>query len=99
MQNIDKDAFLLDPCVATTGFEFLCKAFAKLDIEALAKDLKKRKIFIEKNNSPFFVVIKTKLGEVSIFSNIKLIVRVSTKEEAYEVLETLLPSINKCLQG
>ena len=99
MVTLDKEAFILDPCVATSGFEFLCKAFVNLDLEALAKDLKQKKIFIEKDNSPFFVVIKTKYGEATIFSNIKIIVRVSTKDEAYEFLELLLDSINNSLQG
>ncbi len=99
MNKLTKDSFILDPCVATTGFEFLCKAPVKLDLEGLIKYLKTNNIYLEKDNSPFFLVIKTKHGEATIFNNIKIIVRVETKEEAYDFLDLLLGSMNKCLQG
>jgi hypothetical protein len=98
MNKLTKESFILDPCVATTGFEFLCKSDFKVDLDKVVKIFKKNNVFVEKDNSPFFIVVKSKYGEANIFNNIKIIVRVETKEEAYDFLEQLLESINKSLQ-
>lgn len=98
MTKLSKDSFILDPCLATPGFEFLCRENVRLDLDCLVKNLKNNNIYLEKDSSPFFLVIKSKYGEATIFNNIKIIVRVETKEEANAFLELLLDLINKCLQ-
>ncbi len=99
MKQLSKDDFILDPCVATPGFEFLCRRSTKVDLDSFVKSIKHKNIYLEKDSSPFFVIIKSKFGETTIFNNLKIIVRVSTKEEAYEILALLLESINSSLQG
>jgi hypothetical protein len=95
---LEKKDFILDPCVASVGFEFFSKKQLKLDVDLFAKKAKQNKIFVEKNNSPFFIELKTKFGLVIVYNNLKIIVRVDTKEEANKILEFLLKIINESLQ-
>jgi hypothetical protein len=51
--------------------------------------LRTKKYCIEKDNSPFLVVLKTKKGTITIFSSLKIIIRDTTQEKvAKTILQT-----------
>lgn len=92
------DSFILDSCKATPGFEFYPKKSKKVDLEKLIMVLRTKKYFIEKDNSPFLVVLKTKKGTITIFSSLKIIIRDTTQEKvAKTILTDLLKVINDFL--
>lgn len=101
MSNVSKEqltvnSFLLDSCKATPGFEFYPKINITINLEKLVMKLRGRKYFIEKDNSPFLIVIKTKKGEATIFSSLKIIIReAKDQKEATKILVDLLKTINE----
>ncbi len=94
---IEKD-FILDSCKVTPGFEFYPKRRKKIDISKLHDLLCKNKYYISKNNEPFYVHIKTKIAEVTIFSSLKIIVKDILEEDvAKKILNELLEFINQVI--
>ncbi|MDD3245161.1 MAG: hypothetical protein PHU47_03365 [Candidatus ainarchaeum sp.] len=97
-ENLTTESFLLDSCKATPGFEFFPKKNKKINLEKLVMKLRAKNYFIEKDNSPFLVMIKTKKGETTIFSSLKIIIRdVKDQKEAKKILSELLNIINETL--
>lgn len=97
-KNLSVDSFILDSCKATPGFEFYPKKSTKIDLEKLLMTLRAKNYFIEKDNSPFLVVLKTKKGTITIFSSLKIIIRDTTQEKiAKAMLTDLLKVINDYL--
>lgn len=94
-EELTINSFLLDSCKATPGYEFFPKLNIKVDLEKLVMKLRGKNYFIEKDSSPFLVVIKTKKGESTIFSSLKIIIRdVKDQKEAKKILTDLLKIIN-----
>jgi hypothetical protein len=80
----EKD-FIQDTCKATPGFEYYPK-----------KVLKENDFYISKDNSPFYVHVKKKDLEASIFSSGKIIIKNTIIEEDASVfLKLILAIINK----
>ena len=97
-KNLGVDSFILDSCKATPGFEFYPKKSTKVDLEKLLMKFRAKNYFIEKDNTPFLIILKTKKGTVTIFSSLKIIVRETTQEKvAKEILTDLLKTINEFL--
>jgi len=97
-KNLTVDSFILDSCKATPGFEFYPKRTTKIDLENLLMKLRTSNYFIEKDNSPFLIVLKTKKGTISIFSSLKIIIRDTTQEKVAKIMLTdLLKVINEHL--
>ncbi len=97
-KNLSVDSFILDSCKATPGFEFYPKKSTKIDLEKLLMTLRAKNYFVEKDNSPFLVVLKTKKGTITIFSSLKIIIRDTTQEKiAKTMLTDLLKVINDYL--
>ncbi|HOW29528.1 MAG TPA: hypothetical protein PK685_02550 [archaeon] len=97
-KNLTVDSFILDSCKATPGFEFYPKKSTKIDLEKLLMTLRAKNYFIEKDNSPFLIVLKTKKGTITIFSSLKIIIRDTTQEKvAKTMLTDLLKVINDYL--
>jgi len=98
IKEITLDQFILDPCKATPGFEFFPKFSKKIDLEKLLNKFKLKKVFIEKNSIPFFITIKHKNSEVTIFSSLKIIIRnVSEEDSAIQILKDILVIINNVI--
>lgn len=96
--KLSVDSFILDSCKATPGFEFFPKKSTKIDLEKLLMTLRTKNYYIEKDNSPFLIIIKTKKGTVTIFSSLKIIIRETTQEKvAKAILTDLLKVINDFL--
>ena len=97
-KNLSVDSFILDSCKATPGFEFYPKKSTKIDLEKLLMTLRTKNYFIEKDNTPFLIVLKTKKGTITIFSSLKIIIRDTTQEKvAKAMLTDLLKVINDYL--
>jgi len=97
-KNLSVDSFILDSCKATPGFEFYPKKSTKIDLEKLLMTLRTKNYFIEKDNTPFLIVLKTKKGTITIFSSLKIIIRDTTQEKvAKTMLTDLLKVINDYL--
>lgn len=97
-KSLSVDSFILDSCKATPGFEFFPKKTTKIDLEKLLMKLRTKNYYIEKDNSPFLIVLKTKKGTVTIFSSLKIIIRDTTQEKvAKDILTDLLKTINEFL--
>ena len=97
-KNLSVDSFILDSCKATPGFEFYPKKSTKIDLEKLLMTLRTKSYFIEKDNTPFLIVLKTKKGTITIFSSLKIIIRDTTQEKvAKTMLTDLLKVINDYL--
>lgn len=97
-KNLSIDSFILDSCKATPGFEFFPKRPIKIDLEKLLMKLRTKSYYIEKDNTPFLVVLKTKKGTITIFSSLKIIIRDTTQEKiAKDILKNLLVIINDFL--
>jgi ArsR family metal-binding transcriptional regulator len=98
-KEISVDKFILDPCKATPGFEFFPKFSKKIDLEKLLNKFKLKTFFIEKNSIPFFITIKYKDSEITIFSSLKIIIRnIAQEDKAKEYLQNILLIINDILQ-
>jgi ArsR family metal-binding transcriptional regulator len=94
-KEITIDQFILDPCKATPGFEFFPKFTKKIDLEKLLNKFKLKKIFIEKESIPFFITIKHKDSEVTIFSSLKIIIKnINEEDSATQILKFILCIIN-----
>ncbi|MFH0906411.1 MAG: hypothetical protein V1824_03675 [archaeon] len=92
---ITKDDFILDPCKATPGFEFFPKKTKKIDLSLLLTKFKEKDYFIEKDSSPFLIIIKTKIGDVTIFSSMKVIIKGTDDEaKAKKLLDEILQIIS-----
>lgn len=97
-KSLSVDSFILDSCKATPGFEFYPKKPIKIDLEKLLMKIRTRNYYIEKDNSPFLVVLKTKKGTITIFSSLKIIIRDTIQEKvAKQMLSDLLKIINDLL--
>jgi len=95
---MDLSDFILDSCKVTPGFEFYPKRNKKIDTNDLLKHLTTNGYYISKDNSPFYIHVKTKEGEMTIFSSLKIIVKDLTDEDAAKKIVTnLLIVINKAL--
>lgn len=98
-KTLTLDSFILDSCKATPGFEFFPKRSRKIDLEKLLMTLRTKNYYIEKDNSPFLIVLKTKKGTITIFSSLKIIIRDTTQEKvAKQMLSDLLKVINAFLE-
>jgi hypothetical protein len=92
------ESFILDSCKATPGFEFFPKKPTKIDLEKLLMKLRTKNYYIEKDNTPFLIILKTKKGTITIFSSLKIIIRDTTQEKvAKQILIDLLKVINDYL--
>ncbi len=88
--------FILDSCKVTPGFEFYPKRNKKIDVKDLMNYLTKNGYYISKDNSPFYIHVKIKEGEMTIFSSLKIIVKDLTDEDAAKSLvSNLLSVINR----
>jgi len=88
--------FILDSCKVTPGFEFYPKKNKKIDVKDLMSHLSTNGYYISKDNSPFYIHVKVKEGEMTIFSSLKIIVKDLTDEdEAKKIVSNLLVVINK----
>ena len=97
-KSLSVDSFILDSCKATPGFEFYPKKATKIDLEKLLMTLRAKNYFVEKDNSPFLIVLKTKKGTITIFGSLKIIIRDTTQEKiAKTMLTDLLKVINDYL--
>lgn len=97
-KSLSVDSFILDSCKATPGFEFYPKKPIKIDLEKLLMKIRTRNYYIEKDNSPFLVVLKTKKGTITIFSSLKIIIRDTIQEKvAKQMLSDLLKIVNDLL--
>lgn len=97
-KSLSVDSFILDSCKATPGFEFYPKKPIKIDLEKLLMKIRTKNYYIEKDNSPFLVVLKTKKGTITIFSSLKIIIRDTIQEKiAKQMLSDLLKIINDLL--
>ena len=97
--NLTLDSFILDSCKATPGFEFYPKKAMKVDLEKLLMTLRTGSYYIEKDNTPFLIVLKTKKCSVTIFSSLKVIIRDTNQEKvAKQTLSELLKFINEYLK-
>ncbi len=97
-KELSVNSFILDSCKATPGFEFFPKKSTKIDLEKLLMKLRTKNYYIEKDNSPFLIVLKTKKGTITIFASLKIIIRDTTQEKvAKEILTGLLKIINDFL--
>jgi hypothetical protein len=91
----EKD-FIQDTCKATPGFEYYPKKFLEINVSNLLKVLKENDFYISKDNSPFYVHVKKKDLEASIFSSGKIIIKNTIIEEDASVfLKLILAIINK----
>ena len=93
----EKD-FIQDTCKATPGFEYYPKKFIEINITDLLKLLKDAEFYISKDNSPFYIHVKKKDLEASIFSSAKIIIKNTTDEEANKILNEILEYINLVLK-
>ena len=91
--------FILDSCKSTPGFEYYSKKNRKIDLEKLKKAFKRSEnIYISKDNSPFYIHIKTKNGEATIFSSLKIMVKDLIDEEiSNKIFNEILEYINKII--
>jgi len=93
----EKD-FIQDTCKATPGFEYYPKKFLEIDVSKLLIVLKENSYYISKDNSPFYIHVKKKDLEASIFSSLKIIVKHTTFEEDADVLlKDILKHVNNIL--
>ena len=97
-KTLSVESFILDTCKATPGFEFFPKRPIKINLEKLLMSLRTKNYFIEKDNSPFLIILKTKKGTITIFASLKIIIRDTTQEKvAKAMLTDLLKVINEVL--
>ncbi|MEI8364691.1 MAG: hypothetical protein WCF78_04535 [archaeon] len=88
--------FILDSCKVTPGFEFYPKKNKKIDIKDLMNHLSTNGYYISKDNSPFYIHVKVKEGEMTIFSSLKIIVKdLTIEDQAKKIVGNLLVVINK----
>ncbi len=93
----EKD-FIQDTCKATPGFEYYPKKFLEINVSNLLRVLKENDFYISKDNSPFYVHVKKKDLEASVFSSGKIIIKNTVIEkDASLFLKSILSSINKVL--
>jgi len=87
--------FILDSCKITPGFEFYPKKRKKIDLTPLLGLLSEKGYYLDKDNSPFFLHIKTKEGTITLFSSLKVVVRETDDENvAKKMIADLLELIN-----
>lgn len=95
----EKD-FIQDTCKATPGFEYYPKKFVEINVSSLLKVLKENDFYISKDNFPFYIHVKNKDLEASIFSSGKIIIKNTTEEESANIfLKNILNFINKILEN
>jgi len=88
--------FILDSCKATPGFEFYLKKKDKIDLSKLVKILDGSPFYISKDNSPFYLHIKNKDAEVTVFSSLKIIIKdLLSEDKAKKIFLEILELINK----
>ncbi|MDD4050157.1 MAG: hypothetical protein PHX47_04095 [Candidatus ainarchaeum sp.] len=94
----EKD-FIQDTCKATPGFEYYPKKFLELNVSKLIPILKENDFYISKDNSPFYLHVKKKELEASIFSSAKIIIKnTSVEEDASLFLLDILVCLNKVME-
>lgn len=94
---VEKD-FIQDTCKATPGFEYYPKKFAEIKVSDLITILKENDFYISKDNSPFFLHVKKKDLEATIFFSLKIIIKnTSVEEDASNFLKEILDIVNKKL--
>ncbi len=94
----EKD-FIQDTCKATPGFEYYPKKFLEINVSKLLPILKENDFYISKDNSPFYLHVKKKDLEASIFSSLKIIIKnTSIEEEANVILRDILKQVNKFIE-
>jgi ArsR family metal-binding transcriptional regulator len=87
--------FILDACKITPGFEFYPKKRRKIELTGLLNILKEKGYYLDKDNSPFFIIVKTKDGAITIFSSFKIVVRETEDENlAKKMVEDILQVID-----
>lgn len=88
--------FILDSCKSTPGFEYYYKKNKKIDLEKLKKAFEAcEDIYISKDNSPFYIHIKTKDGEATIFSSLKIMVKdLVDEEQSNKLFNEILKYVN-----
>jgi len=91
--------FILDSCKSTPGFEYYPKKNKKINLDELKKAFEKsEEIYISKDNSPFYIHIKTKNGEVTIFSSLKIMVKDLVDEDvSNKIFNEIIKYINLIL--
>ncbi|MDD3975989.1 MAG: hypothetical protein PHN22_02375 [Candidatus ainarchaeum sp.] len=93
---LDEKDFIKDSCLATPGFEFYPKKKLKIDLDNLSKVFKEHGYYISKNNSPFYIHVKTDICEVTIFSSLKIIIKdLIDENKAILSFKKILNLINK----
>ncbi|MCK9293210.1 MAG: hypothetical protein WCY27_03625 [archaeon] len=93
---LEEKDFILDSCKVTPGFEFYPKKRKKIDLGKLKDLLTGDEIYISKDNSPFYLHIKTDLAEVTVFSSLKIIIKDLVEEDkAKVVFNKVLGVINR----
>jgi hypothetical protein len=93
----EKD-FIQDSCKSTPGFEYYAKRNKKIDLEKLKVILDKTKIYVSKDNSPFYIHVKTDIGEATIFASLKIMIKdLMDEEQANKLFNQILKQINKIL--
>jgi ArsR family metal-binding transcriptional regulator len=99
MTITEKD-FIQDTCKATPGFEYYPKKFTEINVSNLLDLLYKNEFYISKDNSPFYIHVKKKDLEATIFSSLKIIIKNITEEDAAtKSFNTILKFANKILDG
>jgi hypothetical protein len=94
---VEKD-FIQDTCKATPGFEYYPKKFVEIKVSQLIDVFKENDFYISKDNSPFFLHIKKKDLEATVFSSLKIIIKnTSVEEDANNFLKEILSIVNKKL--
>jgi ArsR family metal-binding transcriptional regulator len=96
--NITEKDFIQDTCKATPGFEYYPKKFTEINVSKLLNLLKENDFYISKDNSPFFIHVKKKDLEATIFSSLKINIKNTTEEdEANKSFNQILSYINKII--
>ncbi len=82
--------FTGQPCKSSMAYEFLPKKKESLDLEAIAKKLKARNVYIEVE-SPFILLLKIGGRNVSFFKSGKILVKqTQDANEARKAAEELI---------
>lgn len=96
---LTQDDFIQDACKSTPGFEFYSKKFMEIKLSNLIFFLKNSNFYISKDNSPFYLHVKKKNLEASIFSSLKIIIKnTNVEEEAFPFLKEILDCVNEMLK-
>lgn len=96
--SLDVKDFIQDACKATPGFEYYPKKFTEFDLKKIIDLLRKNDYYISKDNSPFYVHVKRKNIEMTVFSSGKIIIKnTEDEDEGEQILKELLVYVNMIL--